>query len=73
MNTNQMISCFGLENGGFKAGQISERERIQELIRFRQDELRALLTTSTSPAVQRTARAAIGELRNLLNQLIEAG
>lgn len=73
MNTNQMISCMGLESGGFKAGQKLERERIQELIQFRQDELRALLTPSTSPAVQRTARAAIAELRNLLNQLIEAG
>ena len=58
---------------GFKAGQRSERERIEELIYLRQEELKALLSDSTLPAVQRTARAAIAELGRFLNQLNEAG
>lgn len=73
MNTDQMIACVGLESCGFKAGQKSERKRIQDLIELRQEEIKVLLTNGAHPAVKRTARAAIAELGYFFNQLDEAG
>lgn len=60
------------ESVGFKAGQQYERRRIQELLHQREIELSALLHPGTPPAVQRTARAAIGELGRLATVLLEA-
>ena len=73
MNTSDMIECLRAESNGFIAGQRSERERIEELIHLRQEELKSLLTNGTPASVQRTARAAIAELGHFLNQLNEAG
>lgn len=61
------------ESVGFKAGQSYERRRIEELLHKRVAELSALLKPGTPQMVQRNARAAIGELGNLLTLLLEAG
>lgn len=56
----------------FAAGQSYERRRIEELVHQRVVELGLLLKPGTPQMAQRNARAAIGELGNLLNLLIEA-
>lgn len=74
MTTDTELRILELRDSvAWAAGQSYERRRIEELLHERVVELSALLKPGTPQMVQRNARAAIGELGNLLTLLLEAG